>query len=130
MSPVAWEIMCDVSTRYNLTPDLIAGRCRAYRLVLARAEVAKLLRERDYTTSQIGRVLNRDHTTIVFYLGTGRKQVSQPRWHRPRVKHLHWIRPKVEEPSPKQSVAWRDRYLIPYAGADMTEYVWRERPAA
>lgn len=126
MSPVTYEIVSDVSARYGLSIELIVGRCRAHSLLLARIEIAKRLRERGYKKAQIGRVLNRDPSTVVFYIGSGKRKPAKRRWRAPRVRHLHWTR---SEPPPAAVKAMRQRFLIPYAGADMTEYVWRRRAA-
>lgn len=127
MSPLTYEIVSDVSARYGLSIGLIVGPSRAYRLVLARVEIAQRLHARGYTNAQIARVLHRDRTTVVYYLG-GNKNRSppKPRWRRPRVRHLCWL--KVEQP-PKVLKEMRRQFLVPYAGADMTEYVWRRRCA-
>lgn len=128
MSPLTYEVISDVSAKYGVSIELIVGRCRAYSLALVRAEIAQRLHERGYRNSQIGRVLRRDPATVLYYLG-GNKRRRPPgqRWHRPRVRHVCWL--KVEQP-PKVMKEMRRRFLIPYAGADMTEYVWRPRAHA
>jgi hypothetical protein len=74
-----------------------------------------------YSTGRIGAILNKDHTTIVFYLGRGKKKPNKLRWHAPKIRHLYFLKPK---PLPEK----RKFYLIPYAGAYMPEYDWKERP--
>lgn len=46
----------------------IMGHCRNRELVEARKWVARDLRASGYSLEQIGRALNRDHTTIMHYL--------------------------------------------------------------
>ena len=81
-------------------------------------EVAELLFARGYSMPRIGRVINHDHTTVVFYLGTGKKKPSKLVWRAPKIRGLKWIKPK-KAVAPKV-------YVRPYAGADMTDYRWRE----
>ncbi len=122
MPPQARAIINMVATEAGIDPLLIVGQCRKQKVFRARVEVALRLDARRYSTPQIGRILNKDHTTIVFYLGRGKKKPSKPIWRAPKVKHVRFIRqPKRQLPRPKF-------YLQPYAGADMTEYHWQERP--
>lgn len=119
--PQARAIILDVAARRGIDPLLIVNPCRRPRVFHARAEVAKALDSRGYSSPRIGSILNHDHSTILFYLGRGKKSPSaepppkppkKRRWKSPRVRHLRWL-PRI--------------CLKPYAGADMTEYVWKRR---
>ena len=122
MIAVVRNIVDEIAEEFGTTPELILGKCRAHLLMQARVEVAKRLDARGWSSKQIGRVLNRDHTTIIFYLGRGKKKPSKVYWRAPRVRHLCWIRTK-----PKKEQ--RKFFLIPYAGYDPTEYKWRRNAA-
>jgi hypothetical protein len=120
MTPQAREIIREVGALRGLNPLAIIGKSRNKRLMFARVEIAKRLVARGYTTTRIGAVLNRDHTTIVFYLERGCKRPSKPKWHPPRISHLRSMKRK---PLPEN----RKHYLTPYAGAYMPDYEWKVR---
>lgn len=122
------QMIIEVADRRHVDPALIVAKCRSEKVFRARAEVAKLLHAHGYSSCRIGRMLNHDHSTILYYLGHAKKRPKpeidpRPRWRRPRVRHLAWLakprRPKKPE-----------LYLVPYAGADMIDYQWKERADA
>jgi chromosomal replication initiation ATPase DnaA len=53
-----------VAADYGYTLDDILGPRRTKHLVSVRLECIKTFRDRGLSTPQIGRILNRDHTTI------------------------------------------------------------------
>jgi hypothetical protein len=134
MTPYARQVLREVAAQNGLHPLQIVGSVCTMRFVRARVEVARrLAAERGYSTPQIGRILNKDHTTIVFYLGRGKRRPSErvmtPCWRKPRIAHLNCKRCRLcfigswhdskKPPKPR-------RYsLAPYAGADR-EYIWKE----
>ena len=130
MTPQARAIIREVAASRVVTLAKLIGRCRSARVVHARVEVAKRLRARGYSTPRIGAILNKDHTTIVFYLGTGKKKPMPLLWQKPRIRHLNCYcnrcyfptETSVAEPMPTK------RYLVPYAGAYPPEYDKKERP--
>lgn len=124
MPPQARTIIEMVATERGVDPHKIVSPCRVKKIYRARIEVARRLDARGYSTTRIGAILNHDHTTIVFYLGRGKKKPARPIWRTPMVKHVRFIKPR-KPPHPKQIRF----YLQPYAGADMTEYHWQERPS-
>lgn len=125
MTPFVRDIVCEAATRHMVSLKLLLSPCRSQKLLFIRIEIAKTLRVHGYSMSKIGRALRRDHTTVIYYLGNGsRKPALLQRWHRPRVRHLYWIKP---EPVPKLPKTPKF-YLVPYAGADFKKYVWIERP--
>lgn len=114
----------EVCADRGVDPLKIVGRCRVQKVFRARTEIARRLNASGYSTVRIGMILNCDHSTIVFYLGRGKKKPSTPIWRAPVVKHVRFIKQR-KPPRPKQIKF----YLQPYAGADMTEYHWQERPS-
>lgn len=121
MNEVAREIIYTLAWKRGLDPADILGRSRKMKLLKVRIEIAKLLDARGYSSPQIGAILDRDHTTVIYYLGRGKRCAAKPRWKAPKVRHLSWERvPPVER---------RRFYLVPYAGADWTNYEWKERRA-
>lgn len=125
MTPQARRIIHEVAAERGVTPAQIVSRCRRQKVFRARVEVARRLDARGYSTTQIGAALGHDHTTIVYYLGRAKKKPTPeppPRWRKPRIAHLSRCKrlPVPEPPKP------RKRYLVPYAGAYMPEYEWRE----
>jgi hypothetical protein len=131
MPAPARAIILEVAARRGVDPILIVNPCRRHAVFHARAEVARMLSARGYSALRIGALLNHDHTTIIFYLGTGKKRPSPERppkklrWKAPQVRHLRWIvKPASTRPATPRA------YLKPYAGADMTEYIWKPRDRA
>ena len=122
MPQAARDIIMEIAELRGVDPHLIVSRCRKNKVFRARVEVAKRLDARGYSSPRIGQILNHDHTTIVFYLGRGKKKPSRPIWRAPRVRHVRFIK----APPPPKPIRC---YLKPYAGADMTEYQWMERPS-
>ena len=124
MTPFAYQVIQDVAAEWGVNAALIAGKCRRSRVVCARIDAVKRMKAAGYSATKIGKQLGQDHTTVLFYLGRrkGRKP-PEPKWKAPQVRHQRWIKPRKEPQAPLRS-----RYLIPYAGADWTEYRWKERP--
>jgi hypothetical protein len=126
VTPQARAIIREVAASHVVTLANLIGRCRSARVVHARVEVAKRLRARGYSTPRIGAMLNKDHTTIVFYLGTGKKKPLPLQWRKPRIGHLDCS--CCREPKTPKAKTKLDRgYLMPYAGAYMPEYDWKEK---
>lgn len=126
MTPQARAIIREVAATCAVAPANIFTRCRTRAAVHARIEIAKRLRARGYSMPQIGRVLNRDHTTIVYYLGGAKRTVAPLLWRKPIIRHLNCFccREPVE---PKVKTKLDRGYLVPYAGAYMPEYNWKEK---
>ena len=127
MPEQARAIILETAAQHSIDVSNVVRRCRIKAVYRARVEIAKRLSARGYSTSQIGRFLNHDHTTIVFYLGNAKKKPAPPKWRTPKVRHLRFIHPAKPEPPPKKPKRPK-LYLIPYAGADMRDYVWTPRP--
>lgn len=54
-----------VSEALGISHGELIGEGRSYRFVMARAVVARVLRDRGWATTQIGRALRRDHSTVI-----------------------------------------------------------------
>ena len=121
MTPQARAVIREIAALRGIDPGRIIGYSRKEKIFRARIEVARALDARGYSTPRIGAILNKDHSTIVFYLGRGKKKPTKPRWRTPKVRHVCFLKPK---PPP----AKRKFYLVPYAGAYWPEYDWKERP--
>lgn len=120
MTPRARAIIAEICALRGVDPRKIVSSCRVKKVFRARMEIAIRLHGCGYSTPRIGRWLNHDHTTILFYLGNGKKKPQRPIWRAPKVRHVRFIKP----PPPPKPIKF---YLKPYAGADMTEYQWTER---
>jgi chromosomal replication initiation ATPase DnaA len=72
--PETARIIAEVAERHGSSPRELCGRSGKHRLVSARLElVHRLYAERHLSTTQIGRILGRDHTTIIHYLHRDRR---------------------------------------------------------
>lgn len=58
-------IIADVAQVSGIAPSSITGPCRAVEFVRARDVVCYIASREGMSYSQIGRVLNRDHTTVM-----------------------------------------------------------------
>ena len=58
-----------VCAKHKVTKEKLLSRFRYRNLVAARKEVSEILEEAGYTYSDIGRALNKDHTSVLHYLG-------------------------------------------------------------
>jgi chromosomal replication initiation ATPase DnaA len=55
--------------RIGITDEQIKGKCRLHYIVAARSVIAKSIRKRykTMTTTKIGKMINRDHSTVIHY---------------------------------------------------------------
>jgi len=58
----------EIAYKYGYTAEDILGKSRYKRLVMVRRECVGMLRAKGYSTTEIGRIMNRDHSTIVVSL--------------------------------------------------------------
>jgi chromosomal replication initiation ATPase DnaA len=58
----------EIAYKYGYTAEDILGPSRYRRLVMVRRECVGMLRAKGYSTTEIGRIMNRDHSTIVVSL--------------------------------------------------------------
>jgi chromosomal replication initiator protein len=62
-----------IAEPYYYTVEDILGPSRFKRLVYVRRLCVSMLRQKGYSTTEIGRIMNRDHSTIVNSLKSGVK---------------------------------------------------------
>lgn len=62
------EIILDVIHRRGVTRDELMSRSRRAAFVDARVEIAQRLAEIGFSYSRIGKILDRDHSTVCFWL--------------------------------------------------------------
>lgn len=131
MTPYARSVIRRVAYMHKVDPADITRSNRRVPVVRARVAVAKILTRRGYSTGRIGKMLNCDHTTVVFYLGRGKKKPrltvrpkkakpppAKRRWKKPRIAHLKCKGCWMCKPQPK---------LIRFAGYDPTDRQWITR---
>ena len=59
------RIQREIATRHGMTVDAMKGHSREARFAKARWEVMVALRDEGFSMPRIGRILNRDHTTVL-----------------------------------------------------------------
>ena len=67
--PTYRPIVSIYSQKWGVNMRDLTSRHRAREIVGARVEIARSLWNMGYTTVRIGRLLGRDHSTVVYYLG-------------------------------------------------------------
>lgn len=60
------KIIKETANKYNLTSEQLIGHSRFKQLILARHEAFYLLQRKGLSTPQIGRLMNRDHSTVIY----------------------------------------------------------------
>lgn len=66
-----------VALRHNLTRQDILGYSRTAKVSMARQDCAAFFRERGYSTVEIGRIMKRDHSTILHALKQHRARTNE-----------------------------------------------------
>jgi chromosomal replication initiation ATPase DnaA len=69
------ELVAILAERYGRTIKQVRGECRDHDLVRIRKAIANEGRQRSFSFHQIGRALNRDHSTIVSHV-RGRRPLA------------------------------------------------------
>lgn len=89
--PLSWRYeLRQVAEKYHMTIDEITGPSRARKYILPRLDFALRMRARNMSFPQIGRMLNRDHTTII--------NLVEPRNHITRPAIPDFVPPPAPEP--------------------------------
>lgn len=70
------EDIIEVAAKRNLKIKDILSKSRKRKLFYARMEIAQRLRDKGYIIEDIASILNRDHSTIVYYLYYAKKEVN------------------------------------------------------
>jgi hypothetical protein len=65
---IAPALIDRVANAFEISHGELIGSGRSRKFIAARAVVARVLRHRGWSTSQIGKVLRRDHSTIIHLL--------------------------------------------------------------
>lgn len=104
----------------------IFNRSRNKRVVWARRDIALHLFPLGASTVFLANFLNVDSSTVSYYLGHhGSRGIAKIKWRAPQIRDETPAElRKPERPSRSR------QYLIPYAGADWSEYEWKERPSS
>lgn len=63
-----------IAREHKFTQEDILGKSRFGPLVKVRRKCVVMLREKGYSTTEIGRIMNRDHSTIVTSLQKSRAE--------------------------------------------------------
>jgi hypothetical protein len=72
--PFGRRTVLEVAQERGIDARLIVGACRFQEVFLARVEVAERLHAHGYTSVLIGKILKKDHSTILYYLSGRRKR--------------------------------------------------------
>ena len=93
---------CIAAANHKTTIPLVLGESRARANVYARREVMVRLHSDGFSYSEIGRLLNRDHSTVMFNLG---KILKHGKRVQPRVRReKHRFRPQAANDSARPLV--------------------------
>ena len=111
-----YTLIRGVADSFGVSVEDLLSKRGPRRLMRPRIKVAEALRARGMSSPAIGRLMNRDHTTIAFYLGWCARKPSPASLALPTlgVRQLRALRlasppkPRSEPETPR---------LIPYAGA-------------
>ena len=68
------EIMARVCRAYQTTPEMLRSYRRSNKLNAARREFIRLADAQNWSTTVIGRLLNRDHSTVCYHLERLRRE--------------------------------------------------------
>lgn len=55
----------EIAYKYGYTAEDVLGKSRYKRLVMVRRQCVGMLRAKGYSTTEIGRIMSRNHSTIV-----------------------------------------------------------------
>ncbi len=84
------DIISDVADMYGITVDNILSRRRIRRYVDARAVVCYLLCfTQGYSTTEVGKVINRDHSSVVYFNKKTTDWLRMPFLNAKGVKAIH-----------------------------------------
>jgi hypothetical protein len=121
---VLQRVLAEVFELTNIAPERVLSLSREQHAVAARTEVVKRLDAMGlYSMSEIGRAINRDHSSVYHAL---HKPSRLLRWRKPHLGHLRcrhrscWchIEPPPPPPEPTPEPPPKRNFLIPYAGAE------------
>jgi len=76
--PEAEQVIVESCAKHGISPNLLLGPGQTKRLVTARREVSMHLYELGYSSTKIGLILNRHHSSILHLLRRLGSQTCQP----------------------------------------------------
>lgn len=88
----------------NCHPTTLLGLSRRRRIAWARQDFMLLLNEAGFAYAEIGRLMNRHHTTIMDGAERARARrllAPVPRPPKPKAKPLRAVRPRTSKPAPR-----------------------------
>jgi hypothetical protein len=108
------EVIIEVCEARHIPLAELLGTTKPDQVVQARKEIAIRLAAAGHNVNRIAGELKKDRTTILYYLGV-------------RDGGGIKLRSRFSKPGTRDPDRTKHRYKVPYAGADMREYVWKER---
>ena len=94
-----------IANLYDITSEDILGKCRKAHMSESRVIIAHILRYIGYSLTEIGEILNRDHSSVIYYLKTFENRYKYEVSFRNRVdKMLELVDYYGEENSGKKGV--------------------------
>jgi hypothetical protein len=102
-------LIYDIAISYQSSPAELLSTRGPRRLLAARIEIAKALRARGYSCPRIAAVMNRDHSTVCYYLDLCAKRPSRASLALAKPLPVT-VDPEPEPPKPRQ--------MVRYAGWD------------
>jgi hypothetical protein len=108
------EVIIKVCAERHIHVAELLGTSKLELVVEARKAIAIRLAAAGHNINRIARELRKDRTTILYYLGV-------------RDGGGIKLRSRFSKPGTRDPDRTKHRYKVPYAGADMREYVWKER---
>jgi len=73
------QIVADVLLRHGITKEELRGPGRTYPMVAARIEISERLRQAQFGAVAIARIINRDHTVVLYYFSKERQENHKAR---------------------------------------------------
>lgn len=88
LMPSVERVLTAVSTAFEVTIDDLRSRSRALRVSHSRQAAMYLLRQIDYTYTEIGQILGgRDHTTVMYGVDEAQARAKYERLYGKRMLH-------------------------------------------
>lgn len=82
------QLITHAALLWQIEPARLAGRCRTRLATEARQAVAAVLRRRGYAFTEIGRLLKRDHTTIMHAVEAAERRAAEDRHYSHQLESL------------------------------------------
>lgn len=86
------EVVKAVCDYHNVPIALVKSEARSYSLVHVRYEIAYILKHKmGFSFPRIGKVLNRSHSTVIYWLGNAFERSNAPGQEQMDVINLVWL---------------------------------------